>query len=35
MSAKSIIFDNEKINKSNFYKNNKVSKVDDIGAKEP
>ena len=30
MSGKNIIFDNKKINKSNFYKNKKLSKIDDI-----
>ena len=31
MSGKNIIFNNKKINKSNFYKNKKPSKIDDIG----
>ena len=30
MSGKNIIFDDKKINKSNFYKNKKLSKIDDI-----
>ena len=30
MNGKNIIFNNEKINKSNFYKNKKLSKTDDI-----
>ena len=30
MSGKNIIFDDEKINESNFYKNKKLSKIDDI-----
>ena len=30
MSEKNIIFDDKKINKSNFYKNKKLSKTDDI-----
>ena len=31
MSGKNIIFNNKKVNKSNFYKNKKPSKIDDIG----
>ena len=30
MNGKNIIFNDKKINKSNFYKNKKVSKIDDI-----
>ena len=30
MSGKNINFDNKKIKKSNFYKNKKVTKIDDI-----
>ena len=30
MSGKNIIFNDEKINKSNFYKNKKLSKIDEI-----
>ena len=30
MSGKNIIFNDEKINKSNFYKNKKLSKIDNI-----
>ena len=30
MSRKSIIFDDKKINASNFYKNKKLFKIDDI-----
>ena len=30
MSKKSISFDDKKINKSNFYKNKKLFKIDDI-----
>ena len=30
MSKKSINFDDKKINKSNFYKNKKLFKIDDI-----
>ena len=30
MSGKSIFFDGKKINKSNFYKNKKIFKTDDI-----
>ena len=30
MSKKNINFDDEKINKSNFYKNKKLFKIDDI-----
>ena len=30
MSGKSIIFDDKKIKKSNFYKNKKLFKIDDI-----
>ena len=30
MSGKSIIFDNKKVNKNNFYKNKKLFKIDDI-----
>ena len=30
MSEKNIIFDNKKINKSNFYKNKKLSKIDEV-----
>ena len=30
MNGKDIIFIDEKINKSNFYKNKKLSKIDDI-----
>ena len=30
MSGKNIIFNNEKLNKSKFYKNKKLSKIDDI-----
>ena len=30
MSRKNIIFDDKKINKSNFYKNKILSKIDDI-----
>ena len=30
MSTKNIIFNDEKIKKSNFYKNKKLSKIDDI-----
>ena len=30
MSGKNIIFNDKKINKSNFYKNKKLSKIDDI-----
>ena len=30
MSEKNIIFDDKKINKSNFYKNKKLSKIDEI-----
>ena len=30
MSEKNIIFDNKKINKSNFYRNKKLFKIDDI-----
>ena len=29
MSGKNIIFDDKKINKSNFYKSKKLSKIDD------
>ena len=34
MSEKKIIFDDKKINKSNFYKNKKISKIDDIDDNE-
>ena len=34
MSGKSIIFDEKKIEISNFYKNKKSFKIDDIDAKE-
>ena len=30
MSGKNIMFDDKKIIKSNFYKNKKLSKIDDI-----
>ena len=30
MTGKNIIFDDKKINKSNFYKNKKLPKIDDI-----
>ena len=30
MSGKNIIFDDKKISKSNFYKNKKLSKIDDV-----
>ena len=30
MSGKNIIFNDKKINKSNFYKNKKLSKIDEI-----
>ena len=30
MSGKSINFEDKKINKSNFYKNKKIFKIDDI-----
>ena len=30
MSGKNIIFDDEKINKSNFYRNKRPFKIDDI-----
>ena len=30
MSGKTIMFNNEKIKQSNFYKNKKISKIDDI-----
>ena len=30
MSGKNIIINYEKINKSNFYKNKKLSKIDDV-----
>ena len=30
MRGKNIIFSDKKINKSNFYKNKKLSKIDDI-----
>ena len=30
MSGENIIFDDKKINKSNFHKNKKLSKIDDI-----
>ena len=30
MSGENLIFDNKKINKSNFYKIKKLSKIDDI-----
>ena len=30
MSGKNILFNDEKIKTSNFYKNNKLSKIDDI-----
>ena len=32
MSGKNIIFDDNKINKSNFYKNKKLFKIDGIDA---
>ena len=32
MSGKNMNFDDKKINKSNFYKNKKLSKIDDIDA---
>ena len=32
MNGKNIIFNNKKINKSNFYKGKKLSKTDDIDA---
>ena len=32
ISGKNIIFDDKKINKSNIYKNKKLSKIDDIDA---
>ena len=34
MRAKSIIFDNKKINKSNFYENKKLSNIYDIDIDE-
>ena len=34
MSGKNIIFNDNKINKSNFYKNKKLSKIDDIDVNE-
>ena len=34
MSGKNITFDDEKIKKSNFYKNKKLSKIDDIDLKK-
>ena len=32
MSGKNMNFDDKKINKNNFYKNEKLSKIDDIDA---
>ena len=34
MSGKNIFFNDNKINKSNFYKNKKLSKIDDIDVNE-
>ena len=31
MSGKNIIFNDEKIKKNNFYKNKRISKINDIG----